>query len=608
MDSWSRTPRLQPACPRLATPFVGNFCLFVHLWCHYNQLVVPWQEIRRAILDDFAPAALDQLPGPAVTTAQRMWRELKAVESINAWRSTSALSGQLLELLLKQSLIDRGEPTSIARKPLGPVLARALERNLFKSPTEALTVTNSVYAAKELRNIASHGSPWQEEDSEQRATYSLVFLVCFSGFLFPRLQYASGDQLDEGDDGSVLGELDDLRPDSPAMRGIENEQLDEFYIHKRLRAATPRAVLRLAARVTRDQPDLMPIVCSSIRQNFAYIIENAGLGRVRSVLDLARFCQDRRLVAQSRCCGILLPHDAEALRWLSSQSPLRFAKYLYECRRAEPRMFDRSFGGAGVETVRDIIVDWLARPDVNVTNPFSMMKQIPTTTLTALLNGHADAIIQRLRSSSVLDGVAVLPPLVRSRVGSLLTNSIPAALADRLKIEDLAVSAVAPLRLSQLGVIDHDYANGLIRHLLLLAGGEGALLLRQRILWDLYAMSVRYQAETVRIACKLLHSQPKDTGLWELLLLASVPIAAGVAVSIEPEQRDRVSELKWPQGERDRFQQLRVGLVLAKIDASLPKRRWQALRALAHSTIIVRQGERYAGSEDFLQQCRTAFE
>jgi hypothetical protein len=157
-------------------------------------------------------------------------------------------------------------------------------------------------------------------------------------------------------------------------------------------------------------------------------------------------------------------------------------------------------------------------------------------------------------------------------------------------------------------VIDHDYANGLIRHLLLLAGGEGALLLRQRILWDLYAMSVRYRAETVRIACKLLHYQPKDTGLWELLLLASVPIAAGVAVSIEPEQRDRVSELKWPQGERDRFQQLRVGLVLAKIDASLPKRRWQALRALAHSTIIVRQGERYAGSEDFLQQCRTAFE
>jgi hypothetical protein len=40
--------------------------------------------------------------------------------------------------------------------------AGAERLGIFSPPTNVLTVANSVYAAKGLRDIVAHGGPWQE--------------------------------------------------------------------------------------------------------------------------------------------------------------------------------------------------------------------------------------------------------------------------------------------------------------------------------------------------------------------------------------------------------------------------------------------------------------
>lgn len=125
-----------------------------------------WAEVRACLLGEFRPHALTEA-GPA---AARLWDELKVVSTVNAWRSTSALAGQLLELLLKQAVIDRGGSRRFAREPLGPVLAEANDWGSSHhpprlSPSPALSMRRRNFATsrptaargnRRTRNAARH--------------------------------------------------------------------------------------------------------------------------------------------------------------------------------------------------------------------------------------------------------------------------------------------------------------------------------------------------------------------------------------------------------------------------------------------------------------------
>ncbi len=555
-----------------------------------------WAEVRACLLGEFRPHALTEA-GPA---AARLWDELKVVSTVNAWRSTSALAGQLLELLLKQAVIDRGGSRRFAREPLGPVLAEAQRLGIFSPPTEALTVASTIYAAKELRNIASHGSPWQQEDTERRATYSLVFLVFFSGYLYPRprLEGILSREDPPVDERSLLDPVEEEpapRTSAPMAGTIDD----------RVRGSSPRGVLRLARSLTSEPKGLEELV-ASVRTNFGFVIENAGFGRVRSVYELARWLQDRGLSAHARCCGILLPHDSEALEWLSSRAPITFGKYLFECRRAEPRLFDRRFNKSGADTVARIAADWLERPDISITNSSRLLDMLPVGSLGSFFTTYRTQILDRLADSRSTSSVALLKPLVKARgLSRSITRSICDGIVSTARTEAPDALQALPLRLVQLQVIEHELSDGLVDILLQGVGHDFDIASSQRICWDLYSMSQRHARAAVDAATERVRRMVPTSDPWSELLMWSIGIASGTTPRLSFDT-SRLAPAMWPDGNKDLFQQLRVGYVLVRSDVPLPVSRIRHLKVLADST-VVRVGPGYANSVDFISKCRAAF-
>jgi hypothetical protein len=113
------------------------------------------------------------------------WDELKAVEEAHAWRATAALAEQLIEAHLKQRLLRNGRPFStVGYATLDPLIKMAIADGIF-SGDALLSIAGSIFAAKQLRNFASHGTAWSAPPTELNATHALVFLACYSGWIFP---------------------------------------------------------------------------------------------------------------------------------------------------------------------------------------------------------------------------------------------------------------------------------------------------------------------------------------------------------------------------------------------------------------------------------------
>lgn len=558
-----------------------------------------WGEVRRALLVDYRPNALDRMSGQASRAAENLWHEITAVEQIQAWRSTTALAGQLLELLLKQAVINAGGPARIAKRPLGDVIDEAEHLGIFAPPTNALTVASSVYAAKELRNIASHGGPWQDDDTEQRATYSLVYLICFSGYLFPRVDIPLQEQV-----SSMEVASDVLDGDAEVPGDITQQPIALAYdeLALRVRSCSPRSLLRLARA---EDVDLQRLV-TAFTKNFGYVIENAGYGRVRSLFELARWCQDVGLSAHARSCGILLPHDAEALEWLGRQNPLTFVKYLYECRRSEPRLFNRRFNRGSADAVMGVARSWLSRTDVNVTNIANLLYNIPTGTLIRFLDENHHQIAERLKSSPAVAGVAWLPPLARAdRTQARARDEIVSALLDALTTDDDTIAAAIPVRLAHLNVIDNPIAAPLVNQLLHRVtngmNSEEAV----RVLWDLYAMSETHAQRAVNVAQAMFPQTCTTASPWVALLWASIILAYGGSVDGLDRHLD-FSSLEWPPGKERLVQQLRVGFVMAKLDVPLAPSRARHLGRLARD-FVLRSSSSYANSRKFIAECVQLF-
>ena len=557
-----------------------------------------WEEVRHGLLIDYRPNALDRMSGQASKAADNLWREITIVERAQAWRSTTALAGQLLELLLKQAVMNAGAAERIAKKPLGEVLREAERRGIFSPPTDALTVANSLYAAKELRNIASHGSPWQDDDTEQRATYSLIYLVCFAGYLFPRTDIAQQEQEpDAAITGSVLdgaGEI--VTNDVPQPAFSSNDQLA-----MRVRSSSPRSILRLAHAEEVDKRSLVTV----FTENFGYVIENTGYGRVRSLFDLAKWCQNMKLSAHAKSCGILLPHDADALDWLGRQSPHTFVTYLYECRRAEPRLFNGSFNKGGVSAVIKVARDWLNRADVSTVNVAYLLYNVPTGALARFLDEACDQIAEGLRYSTAPTGVAWLPLVARAnRIRTRTRDAIAGALLDALAADDDQTVAATPVRLAQLGVIDDQVSAPVVDQLLHRVVNGMEIGQGQRVVWDLYAMSQTHALRAVDVAYAMFPKARATASPWVVLLWSSVILAAGG--SVDTLDHDTISSLAWPPGREDLVQQLRVGFALAKLDMPLAPSRIRHLGELAH-TFVVRRSTSYTNSVKFINECLQLF-
>jgi hypothetical protein len=559
--------------------------------------VTTWEGLLSSTINGFRPVAIDRCAGKA---ASQMWNELRLVADVGAWRSASALSGQLLELVLKQALLERGAARRIGHDPLAKVIDVARTMGLFTPATQAMTVANSIYVAKELRNIASHGSPWQSDTTAQRATYSVIFLICFAGYLFPRMN--SAEEL-----LSEPASRPDLLEESHAEAIEAGDHLDVQDFAARVRVSSPRGLVKWWHA---SDPEARRKIASAVQANFASVIENVGYGRVRSLWDLSRCLQDAGLSNHARCCGILLPHDASALRFFSQRSPGRFSKYVYECMRAEPRLFDASFNKGGLGIVKQTAARWLLDPQVSFANVCNLLASCPGSAIKTFLHDNNAPIINRVKTGQPADTLAILRVIRLSRscdpkIESNILAELAAA-ADRCPMSDLGP---VPLRLHQLRLLDEPVADGVVNVLIRRATADPDLFTASRILWDLWAFSVNHHETALRASIDRASEIGHGDSAWAQLLMHSVSVAEGrkhPAASLEIEFSSL--RLNWPEGESDRFQQLRVGVVLVSYGVNLPSTLVAKLRHLAQTTHLTQENnQRSPKTIAFLRLCKAAW-
>lgn len=149
-------------------------------------MITPLEQARRSLLKGWDLSHI-LLPPKERSGLTQLWAELNAVETVAAWKSFSALSGQLVEALLRQKLVGGGyyHVSALAGKTLGVLIDLGRDVGVLPDYDDPPTGAASVSTARVLRNWASHASLWHNYPSELRATQSLTLAICAVEGLFP---------------------------------------------------------------------------------------------------------------------------------------------------------------------------------------------------------------------------------------------------------------------------------------------------------------------------------------------------------------------------------------------------------------------------------------
>lgn len=145
-------------------------------------------DARKSIIRGWNPVDIPLEPTEKINLL-RLWEELKKVETVEAWKCVSILSGQIVEALLRKKLVLEGHCTvaDLSRETLGGLINKARGAGLLPGYDAPPTGTTSVSTALTLRNWASHFSLWYDYPTELRASQSLVLMVCIVKGLFPNV-------------------------------------------------------------------------------------------------------------------------------------------------------------------------------------------------------------------------------------------------------------------------------------------------------------------------------------------------------------------------------------------------------------------------------------
>ncbi len=124
---------------------------------------------------------------------EELWHEIRRVEQVHAWLALSALSGQLLEALVRRRV------RTLPGGPGGKVTtmypaADAWRKHVAKTSGNTIVVASSVVSAVQLRNWASHGDLTYRGPSPRRATQSVALLLCLREAVYPRPRWELLDE------------------------------------------------------------------------------------------------------------------------------------------------------------------------------------------------------------------------------------------------------------------------------------------------------------------------------------------------------------------------------------------------------------------------------
>lgn len=479
----------------------------------------------------------------------QLWSELETVEAVGAWKSLSALSGQLVEALLRQKLLMTGhyDFRALSGQTLGSLIEMGRAVGILPGFDDPPTGTASVSTARLLRNWASHASLWHDYPTELRATQSLVLAMCTIEGLFsrsrptflkaPEKSTAAWwfDHLGNIAPGTLLSFL--KSPEAEALVKALQAAPQQLYVHV-IRYGTAGSVatlLELAHDYQFDQDALRHCLV----QHFLDLVRNASRSAFRAFLDLLWRLRIVGLEAHAISFAILLPFDVHLFqRLLETRSPAWVARYVTECFRAEPDVFAATAGDlARMGGVIDAFWVRFGNYSGNILNFANILGHLPyelrilileRTDVNRLAQWVADSEPRNSVNllASINDRIIRQAPHINS-----LRQAVVRELRSRVKGTPAEGLHEIPLRLTRFKLNNDSAGVEVVTEILdvatAAAGSAADWTSVERILWDSYAFFPSLEAKAAAGSVGVLVDYGTELPLWTRLCLAALADLAG---------------------------------------------------------------------------------
>ncbi|MFE6482438.1 hypothetical protein ACFVGN_05785 [Streptomyces sp. NPDC057757] len=563
-----------------------------------SQYAVPytWAELREQIMQEWTPTGIPQLDPIQSRFFNDLWDELTRVNRAQAWRSTTSLAGQTLEALLKQRLIVNGVPSSELsgrHGTMGSVIQRATKEGIFLPPSTSFSISGSVFAAKHMRNMASHASPWHQHPSELRASLSLVSLVCFAGYLFPSTSPPAtiNEEKSTDDVDWWMENINELSMVS-IRRGISklatrNPQspLLDIMLNRYMSNASPRSMSGIIVDFRRNGFPIS-ILASAIKGNFVQILMRSGVGRVKNVeqaiMDLPQ--AGLRGVA-SKALASILPHDPDALAYLMKRSPVRLQRYLYMCSTADPEVF-RSL--ASIKTMGPLLKHLssaIRRRSIPLTAACGIAKSLPVKFRDEIYMENREDFLSWSSDETPANSLSIISTFGQSMHFPRDRQNFTEKISLKSNVCDIESLGGVPLRLYQLNLLDKSSCSPIVEAIVKRVCNSDRWDIGQRILWDLATFSSRYRELVINEVEEAVHGSPKVMSEWDYLSLCGTLLILGKKVHA-PMELQRASEVLKACVSDPKYDRFRVLRAVLGASVVLPRDRLDVKVAAVLSSIL----------------------
>jgi hypothetical protein len=481
---------------------------------------------RRTLLETWDPLRIS-LPTKDTKHLQQLWREIRDVESVGAWKSLSSLSGQLVEALLKERLrLDRKyDIAALSGKTLGTIISMAQSVGLLPDYDDPPTGTSAITAARTLRNWASHSSLWYDYPTERRASQSLILAICVVESLFPRAMPAFQPAGAQDDDwwianlervapGTILSRLN-TSPDSLLADRIRQSPTP-FYRHI-VGYGTSGSVVKLL-ELSYDLRFDQVLLRQALTEGFVDIVRNASRSPFRAFTDLLWRLRQLDLESHATLFSILLPFDIDLLvKLLATRSEAWVARYVNEAFRAEPQVFAATAMNPK-RTLELTAAFWGAFKEGsgNILNMANILGTLPYEIRASLLQQPAAAVLPPWVARSEPRNAVNLLRSLNDRIVTLnptlgdLRDAIVKQLVTQVRVTRPSGLHELPLRFERFNMVSDTSAIAVLREVLGVALRHPHLESEwpyvRRLVWDCYALFDGLHAEAFDTALELFRS------------------------------------------------------------------------------------------------------
>jgi hypothetical protein len=501
------------------------------------------KQARRNLLERWDLSYIS-LPTKETSRLLQLWAELKAVETVEAWRCFSALSGQLLEALLRQKLLSGGyyNFADLAGCTLGALIKKGRDVGVLPDFDDPPTGSASVSTALVLRNWASHASLWYDYPTELRATQSLVLAICAVEGLFPRdtptftkppethttaWWMTNWQAVAPGTLMSVLGS-----PDGISLTEACRSDPTALYRHI-VRYGTAGSVAKLL-ELTHDLCLDQDALRHCLEEGFVDLVRNASRSAFGAFLELLWRLRVVGLGVHAKVFAILLPFDAHLFRrLLETRSPAWVARYVTECFQAEPDVFAATASDpAKMGGIVNAFWGRFASASGNILNMANILAHLPYE-LRILILGRApaDRISAWVASSEPRNSMNLLASMRDEIVRAAphlqpLREVTVQTLRRRIRQTPPEQLDEIPLRLTRFKLNNDSTGVEVLAEVLEAAtvavAGSPDWRAVQRILWDSYAFYPVFETEAVARAARILADHGPRIPFWSRLCLAGL--------------------------------------------------------------------------------------